>query len=131
MELKELNALSRVRFEKAEECLSAARDLIATENYRGAANRSYYAIFHAMRAVLAYDRIDMRHHSGVISEIRKRYLRTEILDKELSKTISDLFDTRTDCDYDDFFIVTRDEILIQAERAEAFLNAIREYLKTK
>ena len=131
MELKELNALSRVRFEKAEECLSAARDLIATENYRGAANRSYYAIFHAMRAVLAYDGIDMRHHSGVILEFRKRYLKTEILDKELSKTISDLFDTRTDCDYDDFFIVTRDEILIQAEHAEAFLNAIREYLKTK
>ena len=131
MELKDLNALSRVRFEKAEECLSAARDLIATENYRGAANRSYYAIFHAMRAVLAYDGIDMRHHSGVISEFRKRYLKTGILDKELSKTISDLFDTRTDCDYDDFFIVTRDEILIQAERAEAFLNAIREYLKTK
>lgn len=103
MEFKELNALSRVRFEKAEECLSAARDLIATENYRGAANRSYYAIFHAMRAVLAYDGIDMRHHSGVISEFRKRYLKTEILAKELSKTISDLFDTRTDCDYDDFF----------------------------
>ena len=73
----------------------------------------------------------MRHHSGVISEFRKRYLKTGILDKELSKTISDLFDTRTDCDYDDFFIVTRDEILIQAEHAEAFLNAIREYLKTK
>lgn len=125
MELKELNALSRVRFEKAEECLSAARDLIATENC------SYYAIFHSMRAVLAYDGIDMRHHSGVISEFRKRYLKTEILDKELSKTISDLFDIRTDCDYDDFFIVTWDEILIQVERAEAFLNAIREYLNTK
>ncbi len=103
----------------------------ATENYRGAANRSYYAIFHAMRAVLAYDGIDMRHHSGVISEFRKRYLKTEILDKELSKTISDLFDIRTDCDYDDFFIVTQEEILIQVERAATFLNAIREYLKTK
>ena len=85
MKLEEAKALSCVRFEKAEECLSAARDLIATENYRGAANRSYYAIFHAMRAVLAYDGIDMRHHSGVISEFRKRYLKTEILDKELSK----------------------------------------------
>ena len=60
-----------------------------------------------------------------------RYLKTEILAKELSKTISDLFDIRTDCDYDDFFVVSRDEILIQEERAEAFLNAIREYLKTK
>ena len=63
-----------------------------------------------MRAVLAYDGIDMQHHSGIISEFRKRYLKTEILDRELSKTISALFDIRTNCDYDDFFIVSRDEI---------------------
>ena len=131
MELEELKSLSRIRFEKAEECLSAARDLIGTENYRGAANRSYYAVFHAMRSVLAYDEIDMRHHSGIISEFRKRYLKTEILDKELSKTISDLFDIRTDCDYDDFYVISRDEAQTQVERAEEFLNAIREYLKTK
>ena len=97
MAYEDLKNLSRIRFEKAEECLSAARDLIGTQNYRGAANRSYYAIFHAMRAVLAYDGIDMQHHSGIISEFRKRYLKTEILDRELSKTISALFDIRTNC----------------------------------
>ena len=131
MQYEELKALSDVRFDKAKECLSAAHDLIETGNYRGAANRSYYAVFHAMRAVLAFDEVDMRHHSGIISEFRKRYLKTEILDKELSKTISDLFDIRTDCDYDDFFVVSRDEILMQVDRAELFLEAIQEYLKTK
>ena len=125
MAYEDLKNLSRIRFEKAEECLSAARDLIGTQNYRGAANRSYYAIFHAMRAVLAYDGIDMQHHSGIISEFRKRYLKTEILDRELSKTISALFDIRTNCDYDDFFIVSRDEITAQTAHAEAFLEAIR------
>jgi len=84
-----------------------------------------------MRAVLAYDGIDMQHHSGIISEFRKRYLKTEILDRELSKTISALFDIRTNCDYDDFFIVSRDEITAQTAHAEAFLEAIRTYLKTK
>ena len=131
MEHEKLKDLSRVRFEKAEKCLSAARDLIVTNNSRGAANRSYYAIFHAMRAVLAFDEIDMRHHSGIISEFRKRYLKTDILDRKLSETISDLFDIRTNCDYDDFYVVSRDEVLTQVDRADAFLEAIREYLKTK
>ena len=36
-------------------------------NYESAANRSYYAVFHAMRAVLAFDEIDMKRHSGIIS----------------------------------------------------------------
>jgi len=41
--------------------------LLAGESYRSAANRAYYAIFHAMRAVLALDGVDMKHHSGIIA----------------------------------------------------------------
>ena len=42
-------------------------------------HRSYYAIFHAMRAVLALDGIDMKRHSGVMSEFRRLYIKTGIL----------------------------------------------------
>ena len=60
-------ALSQARLEHAVECLSAAKNLLETKNYKSAANRSYYAVFHAMRAVLAFDEIDMKRHSGIIS----------------------------------------------------------------
>ena len=73
------------------------------ENYKSAANRSYYAVFHAMRAVLAFDEIDMKHHSGIISEFRRRYIKTGIFETRMSEIISVLFDVRTDSDYDDFF----------------------------
>ena len=56
--------------------------------YRSAANRAYYAIFHAMRAVLALDGVDMKHHSGIISEFRKRYIKTGVFDASLSGLIS-------------------------------------------
>ena len=75
MQVHERKALSRARLEHAVECLSAARSLLETENYKSAANRSYYAVFHAMRAVLAFDEIDMKHHSGIISEFRRRYIK--------------------------------------------------------
>lgn len=71
-------ALSKVRLDRAEECFAEAESLFASEKYRGAANRLYYSIFHAMRAVLALDGIDMKHHSGVISEFRRRYIKTNI-----------------------------------------------------
>ena len=51
----ERKALSQARLEHAIECLSAARNLLETENYKSAANRSYYAVFHEMRAVLAFE----------------------------------------------------------------------------
>ena len=53
MELEERKSLSQVRYDHALECLDAAKSLLENGNYKSAANRSYYAIFHAMRAVLA------------------------------------------------------------------------------
>ena len=74
MQYDEVKALSNVRFEHAKECLSTAHNVLELGDYKSAANRSYYAIFHAMRAVLAFDGIDMRHHSGIISEFRLLYI---------------------------------------------------------
>ncbi len=55
MQVEEKKALSNARFEHATECLNAAKSLLSSSNYKSSANRSYYAIFHAMRAVPAFD----------------------------------------------------------------------------
>ena len=95
--------ISKVRFDHAKECLRDAKLLLAGESYRSATNRAYYAIFHAMRAVLALDGVDMKHHSGIISEFRKRYIKTSVFDASLSGLISELSDVREGSDYNDFF----------------------------
>lgn len=131
MQADDKKALSEARFDHAKECLDAAKSLLASSNYKSAANRSYYAIFHAMRAVLAFDEIDMKHHSGVISEFRKLYIKTNIFDIKLSQIISVLFDIRTESDYDDFFIISKSEVQEQIENAEYFLTEIEKFLLTK
>ena len=131
MELEQLKALSNVRLEHADECISAAKSLLESENYKSAANRAYYTVFHAMRAVLAFDKIDMKHHSGIIAEFRRLYIKTGIFDAELSKIISVLSDSRNDSDYDDFFIVSKEEVTEQIKDAELFLEKIKEYVITK
>ena len=125
---EEKKSLSIVRLEKAKENLTAAYTLISSGDFRIATTRTYYAVFHAMRAVLALDGVDMKHHSGVISEFRKRYLKTDIIDRGLSKTISELFDLRTDCDYDDFFIISKEEAKKAVEKADDFVKVIETYL---
>lgn len=128
MELEERKSLSQVRYDYALECLDAAKSLLKNGNYKSAANRSYYAIFHAMRAVLALNEIDMRHHSGIISEFRKLYIKTGVFETRLSQIISALFDTRAESDYDDFFVISKAEVVEQTENAEYFLQAIKAYL---
>ena len=82
-------SLSKVRFSRAQDCLSEVEVLLSGGQYKGAANRSYYAVFHAMRAVLALDGIDRKHHSGVISEFMRLYIKTSIFEKGVSDMIGD------------------------------------------
>ena len=84
-----------------------------------------------MRAVLANDEIDMKKHSGVIAEFRRLYVKTGVFDGDMSKTISVLFDVRTESDYDDFFIISKEEVVQQVESTQHFLGKVNEYLSAK
>jgi len=68
--------LVKFRLDQAERCLQAAKVEYDAEFYKDAANRSYYCIFHAMRAVLASECFDSKKHSGIISAFRQRYIKT-------------------------------------------------------
>ena len=128
MTQEEKAALSLVRLQRAFECLATARENCRLGDYRAAANRVYYAVFHAIRAVLAMDEIDMSKHSAVISEFRRRYLKTDILDRRFSGLITDAFEIRNESDYDDFYIVVKADVDQEIEDAKEFLETIRDYL---
>ncbi len=124
-------ALTTLRLEQASGCLKDAELMLGASSYKSAANRSYYAIFHAMRAVLANDDFDSKKHSGVISVFRERYIKTGVFPKEFSDYIRDAFDNRGQSDYDDFFIISKEETVEQIENARAFLASVKEYLNTR
>lgn len=128
MTIEERRDLSKSRFDRACDCLHTAKVNREINDYRAAANRSYYAIFHSMRAVLALEEVDMSKHSGVMAEFRKRYLKTEILDRKLSAIISQAFEVRNASDYDDFYIVAKEDVDIQIDHAVIFMRAVVNHL---
>lgn len=123
--------LSVYRLEQAERCIKSAKILEADEDYKGAANRSYYAIFHCMKSVLALEGIDFSKHSGVSAYFRKQYIKTGIFDVELSDIIGEAFDIRNDSDYDDYYIILKEDVIEQIENAEKFYNIIKQYIEEK
>lgn len=128
MTIEERRDLSKARFDRARDCLHTAKVNREISDYRAAANRSYYAIFHSMRAVLALQEVDMSKHSGVMAEFRKRYLKTEILDRKLSAIITQAFEVRNASDYDDFYIVAKEDVDQQIDNAVQFMRAVGNYL---
>ncbi|OQB47959.1 MAG: HEPN domain protein [bacterium ADurb.Bin157] len=124
-------SLCKVRLQHAEQCLKSAESLLNESDYKGAANRSYYAIFHALRAVLAFDDFDSNKHSGIISTFNKLYVKTGIFSKETSQLISSAFDVRTDSDYNDFFTISRESVTQQITDASYLIQSIKNYLCQK
>lgn len=126
---KELWSLSQYRIEQAERCIRSAKVLVEDEDYKGSANRSYYAIFHCMRSILALEGKDFSKHSAFAAHFRKEYIKTGIFDIELSDIIKEAFDVRSDSDYDDYYLLSKEDVLEQIEHAQIFYQKTKEYLE--
>lgn len=127
----ERKELSKYRMEQARQCITSAKALVEISDYKGAANRSYYAVFHAMRSVLALEGRDFSKHSGVSAYFRKEYIKTGIFVVELSDIISMAFEIRSNSDYDDFYVISIEEVNEQIENAVRFCDEVESYLTEK
>jgi hypothetical protein len=105
--------------------------LLKEKSFASSVNRSYYAIFHALRAVTALDGFDASKHSGVIAYINREYVKTGIFDKRLSKILDTAFRLREKADYDDFILISLEAAEEQISKAEEVINMVEPYLKQK
>lgn len=121
--------LSKYRLDTAEKTVRIAEICFENEGFRDAVNRSYYAAFYALRAVLALEGVDFKRHKDVIAYFNQHYVATDKFDREIGKRIGRLKTMREDCDYDDFYVIERDEVLTQLETARIVIKAVKEYLK--
>mgnify|MGYP000636450559 FL=1 len=124
-----LKELAGYRMERANEMLEAAKKNLEIGQYKTSLNRSYYAIFHAMRAANILKGFDSSKHSGVIAYFNREYLKSGILEKNLSVIIKNSAFLREKSDYDDFFIASRKDAEKQLEDANAFVMVIEQFLK--
>ena len=124
-----MDDLIHYRLSSAREKLTSAKLRLEAGLYKDSIGRSYYAIFSAIRAILAARQVDFSKHAGVIAYFQKEFIKTGIFDKKYSKYLQQAFQIRNSCDYDDFFIVSKQDAEEQYERATEILMMIEEYMK--
>ena len=124
-----MDDLIKYRLSSAKEKLTSAKLLMEAGLYKDSVGRSYYAIFSAIRAILAIRQVDFSKHAGVIAYFQKEYIKTEVFDKKYSKYVQQAFQIRNSCDYDDFFIVSKRDAEEQYERAVEILAVIEKYIE--
>ena len=123
--------LSKYRLARAKEDIQTAEINIKNGLFKGAVNRSYYAIFHAIRAVNILDGFDASKHSSVIAHFNQYHVYTGDFEKGTYKIIDSAYRIREKCDYSDFFIVSKEEAIEQYEKAVEFVEKIECYINNK
>lgn len=124
-----VNGFAQYRLERAKQDLSDAEFSYKNRRYLNANNRAYYAIFHAIKSVLALERVDFKKHKDVLAYFNQYYIKTEKFPKMISKKISQANKVREDSDYDDEFIPSDEETKIQIETAREIIQLVEEYLE--
>lgn len=122
--------LMRYRLEGAREKLDSSKLLLENGNYKDSIGRSYYAMFSAVRAILALDGVDYSKHAGVIAYFQKEYVKAGKFDTCYSKYLSQAFQVRNQADYEDFYIVSQKDATEQYEKADEFVKVIESYLES-
>ena len=121
--------LLKYRFSLAEETYKSAKMCFDHGFYRDCINRSYYAVFYGVRAVLALESIDFKRHKDVVAYFNKEFVATGKFPGEMGRRLARLKMKREESDYNDFFIASADEAKAQLESVEYILPLIRKYLE--
>ncbi len=120
--------LSKYRYSLAKQTYSNAKMCFDNGFYRDCINRSYYAVFYAIRAVLALDSIDFKRHKDVVVYFNKEFVAQGKFPGEMGRRLARLKMKREESDYSDFFIASADEAQAQIQSVEYMLPLIEEYL---
>ncbi|MCX6157966.1 MAG: HEPN domain-containing protein [Ignavibacteriota bacterium] len=123
-----INTLSKYRLEKSKNDLKVAIANYESNFYSQSLNRSYYSIFHAVRALLAFDKFDSKKHTGIISFFQLNYVKTNRFDLTFSKILINAEKVRVESDYNDFYVASKEETLNQIENAKLFIEGIEKYI---
>ena len=116
------------RLEVAKSDIKSAKILLDAGEFRGANNRAYYGIYHAISAIHALDGNAYKRHKVALANFNKNYIKTEIFPRILGRKIAEAEEIRHASDYDDFYIATREEVEEQIDTAVELVEKIEEYV---
>lgn len=129
MNPEDIKTLVSIRLQQAAECLNDARILQSMETgNRTIVNRSYYAAFYSLLALLQTTGKIPRKHRGAINLFDAEFIKEGILPKELSRSVHWLFNERNKDDYTSVEPVSLEDSQKALTIAEQFVQAIRDYL---
>lgn len=115
-------------FEKAEEAIVAAQQLLTDGHVEFAAGRAYYAMFYAAEALLNEKGLRFRKHGGVHGAFGEHFAKTGLLNPKYHQWFLAAFEERITADYEVGESIETNKAETMIQQAREFLQAAQRYL---
>lgn len=121
----ERKALVEIRLDKADKFLCEAEKMVELQLWDLAANRIYYACFHATQALLVCYGLSAHTHAGTIAAFGMNFVKTGLVDISAGAFLSRMEQLRKKADYNCDYDVSKEEVESMAEPAHEFIKKVK------
>ena len=123
------NDLVALYFAKAQETIEEAQVAAKLQKWNMAANRIYYAMFHAVSALLVKDEHPVGTHRGAKAALGQYYVVPGSISVDDGRFFAQMETLRDKADYDIVFSATQEDIERYLPKAEKFIERIAKMLE--
>ena len=121
---EERRIIVQLELERAKRTFAEVETLKAAGMWNGVCNRLYYAVFHAVSALLIHDGHQVNTHHGSHAVFGLHYIKTGILPEDFGRLYNQLQTMREESDYNCAFEADQEELENRIEPARKMIETI-------
>ena len=127
---EERKLLVEFEVEKARKLIDQFPILENAELWDTLANRVYYAVFHAVTALLIKNGLHAGSHQGVSVLFNKHFVKENLVDEKYGRLLARLENMREKSDYTCLFETTKEEVLPMIPQAKEMITIIESLINS-
>lgn len=119
------------RLKSARDTLKAAKLLADNSLWNSAINRLYYSCYYAISALIYKYDLNAKSHGGLKHQFTLHFIKSGLIEKDIAKIYTRLFDWRQKGDYDDFDDFNEEKTLPLFKPVETLIDKIQKLIEDK
>lgn len=124
MEKDNQKILVSLQTEKAKRFLTQADEMANLKHWDLAANRYYYACFHAVQALFIAKGVNAHTHAGINTQFSLHFVKTGVVNISYGSFLARMFQLRQKADYNCAYEVSESEVQEIVELTHNFVKTI-------
>lgn len=130
MDKQGTKTLVGLQMEKANRFLSQAEEMYAMQYWDLAANRYYYACYHAVQGLfIAYGLPAAKKHSGAVTQFSLHFVKSGKIELTYGSFFARMMQLRQKADYNCAYDITEKDLMEQVTLSRSFICKIEQLIK--